>query len=233
MLLRGIGEYRRTAFTSIPGWMHALDLALFDRILAHQLGAGISGDMLEIGSYHGKSAIALGYGLRINETLTVCDLFGTDSDDVFSDEGMDAYDGLTVGAFLKQYQRFHERDPIIQVCSSSSLDLTDCHFRFAHIDGGHAYNVVRDDIALVHPHALDGVIALDDYRSSHTPGVSAAAWEATSQGFLFPFLLSEVKMYAATTEAGQCYWLNVCRQFDLPREEHVIHDYDVARMWLP
>lgn len=230
--LPGLDAYRRTAFAKIPGWMHAIDLQLFDRILGHQSDAGIHGDVLEIGSYHGKSAIVLGYAIREDEALTVCDLFGADADGV-STEGMDAYEGLTVSAFEAQYGQFHQRRPLIVAGPSSTLNLTDCEFRFAHIDGGHAYDVVRDDIALVHPHTLGGVIAIDDYRSAHTPGVSAAAWEAASQGLLFPFLLSEVKMYAATTEQAHRHWLDVCRQFDLPREEHAIHGYNVARMWMP
>lgn len=232
MNLPGLNDYRYTAFGSIPGWMHNLDLELFDRILAHQIDADIHGDLLEIGSYHGKSAIVLGYAVREDEALTVCDLFGTDAEGV-SAEGMDAYEGLTVSAFEAQYGKFHQRRPLIHAGPSSTLNLTGCEFRFAHIDGGHAYDTVRDDISLVQPHALNGVVTLDDYRSAHTPGVSAATWEATAHGILFPFLLSEVKMYAATTQEGQQYWLDVCRQFDLPREEHAIHGYDVARMWLP
>lgn len=231
MKLPGLDAYHRNAFPSIPGWMHGIDLVLFDAILAHQLAADIAGDILEIGSYHGKSAIVLGYGLREDETLTVCDLFGDTTYDSVPAEGLADYDGLSFRDFTRQYGTFHQKAPALQACPSSMLDI-DGEFRFAHIDGGHAYEVVRDDIALVHQHTLHGVIALDDYRSAHTPGVSAAVWEAVSQGLLFPFLLSDVKAYAATTQAGQQYWLDTCRQFDLPREEHSIHGYDVVRMWL-
>lgn len=231
MRLPGIEQYRRSAFNQIPGWMHALDLDLFDRILAHQLDADITGDMLEIGSYHGKSAIALGYGLRDGETLTVCDLFGADVEGVPS-EGIDAYEGLSVNDFQASYRRFHRHEPIIHACPSSMLNLTDQQFRFAHIDGGHAYDVVRDDIALVHKHALKCVVALDDYRSVHTPGVSAALWEAVAHGMLFPFLLSEVKVYATTSQAAQYFWFSTAQQFSgLASEVHTMHGYDVLRVW--
>lgn len=232
MSLPGIAEYRRTAFKSIPGWMHDLDLDLFDRILDHQLTAGITGDILEIGSYHGKSAIALGHGLRDDEQLHVCDMFGAPFVGVPC-EGIDDYTGLTISDFAKQYTRFHDRAPIVQQCPSSLLNLDGLLFRFAHIDGGHAYDVVRDDINAVRKHVepLAGVIALDDYRSVHTPGVSAAVWQAAANATLYPFLLSEVKVYAAVTRAGQDYWLDVCRQFELPAEEHTMHGYNVRRAW--
>lgn len=232
MKLPGLDAYARNDFAKIPGWMHRIDLELFDRILAHQLDDDITGDVLEIGSYHGKSAIVLGYGLRDDELLTVCDLFGAEVDGV-STEGMEPYDGLTVDAFAKQYGRFHDDEPHIHVCASSQLALS-IDFRFAHIDGGHAYRVVRDDIDLVRKTILRrGVVALDDYRSAHTPGVSAAVWEAAADGALYPFLLSDVKFYAATSRSDHRYWLDACRSFDLPREEHEIHGLDVVRMWLP
>lgn len=233
MKLPGVDAYRRGGFSRVPGWMHALDLDLFDQILAHQLDADIHGDLLEIGSYHGKSAIVLGYGLRPDETLVACDLFGLDVDGVPT-EGCDAYEGLTVEHFGHQYCSWHERPPQICAIPSSLLDLTDQQFRFVHVDGGHAYTVVRDDLILAAAHSVPhGVIAVDDYRSSHTPGVSAAAWEAAAAGILFPFLLSEVKLYAATSLAGQLYWRDACRGFDLPREEHEIHGVEVVRMWRP
>lgn len=231
MTLIGLDKYRRTAFATIPGWMHELDLRIFGDILSAQLDAGIDGDILEIGSYHGKSAIALGYGLCADESLTVCDLFGLTPDGVPT-EGIDDYAGLTIEAFERQYARFHARSPIIHTCPSSELALDGQEFRFVHIDGGHAYGVVRDDITLVDQHVLPGdVVALDDYRSAHTPGVAAAAWEAVSCGVLYPFLLSEVKMYATHTLAAQRFWFDKCSGFDLPRESHTMHGYDVLRMW--
>lgn len=229
VILPGADKYRRTAFPKIPGWMHDLDLDVFDRILGHQLTASISGDILEVGSYHGKSAIICGYGLRDTETLTVCDIFGDTTNVPL--EGTDPYDGLTVNDFLTQYRRFHKHDPDVRAMPSSELVL-DRDYRFIHIDGGHAYEVVRDDITLAARYSMTGtVIALDDYRSAHTPGVAAAAWEAAGNGKLYPFLLSEVKLYAATSKADQLWWLDTVREFDLPHEEHEIFGLDVVRVW--
>lgn len=226
--VRLAGEYRKTAFNSVPGWMHMLDLELFDLILSLQLDHDITGDLLEIGSFHGKSAIVLGYGLRPGEQLTVCDIFGDTTNVPL--EGTDPYDGLSVEDFRAQYGAFHTRQPDIRSMPSSELVL-DRDYRFTHIDGGHAYTVVRDDIALVAtrsaPHA---VIALDDYRTVHTPGTSAAVWEAAANRTIFPFLMSEVKLYAALTEDGQRFWHDAISG-DFMCEEHEIFDSRVLRVW--
>lgn len=229
MKLAAANRYVTTGFHKLPGWMHLLDLELFEAILADQLDFGITGDVLEIGSYHGKSAILLGYGLRPDETLTVCDIFGDTSDVPL--EGTDPYDGLTVDHFLRNYQRFHLNAPDVRVMPSSELQL-DSDYRFIHIDGGHAYEVVRDDIALCVPRALpDCVIALDDFRTSHTPGTAAAVWEAAAKGLIYPFLLSDVKLYAATSKHYQHVWAERVRDLGLPFEVHEIHGENVVRVW--
>lgn len=229
MRLFGADDYRNRGFGNVPGWMHILDLELFDMVLAHQLATETPGHLLEIGSFHGKSAIVLGYGLRADEQLTVCDIFGDVTNVPL--EGTDPYDGLTADAFIQQYKRFHKKAPDVRSMPSSQLVL-DQPYRFIHVDGGHAYEVVRDDINLVVRHASPGaVIALDDYRTVHTPGTSAAVWEAACNRTIYPFLVSEVKLYAATTKRDQLYWRDVCRQWDFPQEEHEIFGSDIVRVW--
>ncbi len=49
--------------------------SFFSNLLAYQQTEDIKGDMLEIGTYQGKSAILMGYGLRDDEELVICDLF--------------------------------------------------------------------------------------------------------------------------------------------------------------
>ena len=61
---------------TVDGWFYAVDVDFFSKLLAYQRTEGVKGDMLEIGTYQGKSAILMGYGLRDDEELVVCDLFG-------------------------------------------------------------------------------------------------------------------------------------------------------------
>ena len=69
-----IDEYL-TALDSIQGWFYPEDVRLFQALNVLQGQDGVSGDLLEIGVYHGKSSILLGYFPREDEHLVVCDLF--------------------------------------------------------------------------------------------------------------------------------------------------------------
>lgn len=42
-----------------------------------------------------------------------------------------------------------------------------------------------------------GVVVMNDVRAPHTPGVSAAVWEAVADGGLIPIALSEQKFYGS------------------------------------
>lgn len=215
----------------IPGWFQAADIGMFHDVMESQIRERITGDMLEIGCYEGKSAIALAYGLRHGERLHVCDVFDTKPEGI-PEEGMSDYVGLTERSFLDRYQLWHSTPPVVHTCSSTALpaEIAGRHFRLIHVDGSHAYTAVRKDIHTAVEHsAIDAVLIFDDYRTSHTPGVSAAVWEAVATGWLYPFALTEAKFYATTNRASYNLWVNAARQFFHPWEEHVIHGLPVLR----
>lgn len=224
-------------FTGIPGWMYHTDVVMFDHLLDAQLHAHIRGDILEIGCYQGKSAIVLGYGLRPNEHLVVNDLFEEQFKEVPA-EGLGAYEGLTKRAFKENYGTWHQaKPPTIYTCPSSKLSgrlaghVQD--FRFIHIDAGHAHEAVATDIQTACNFAspMMPIVVLDDYRTAHTPGVSAAAWDAVGRHRLFPFALTEVKMYAALSREHQQFWQGSVSSISLRREDHIIHGLNVLRVW--
>jgi len=223
-------------FDSIPGWMHYSDLMTFGKILEYQLREGFQGDLLEIGCYQGKSAIAMGYGLRKDEALHVVDVFGEHAPEIPT-EGMEAYQGLGVESFEANYRRFHPDDPpVTHVCASTAQGLRESfagrEFRFIHIDGGHAYDVVAKDISLAASVAADSaVVALDDYRTAHTPGTAAAIWAAVAHGELFPFALTEVKMYATTERDAQIFWRDaIVRMATEIYGDYDLHGLNVVRI---
>lgn len=219
----------RAAYRDVQGWFWPEDFDLFDRILTHQLDADIHGDLLEIGCYHGKSAILMGYGLRDQEQLVICDLFGAPADTA---EETDVFEeGFGLNTFTGNYRKFHRHDPLIHACSSLDFARKGTPFRFIHVDGGHSEYVASYDIATSVARSTPlTVIAIDDYRTHHTPGVAAAIWSATAAGEILPFCLSETKVYAAVSRQGHNLWLDVCRGFDFPgSEEHQIFGETVLR----
>jgi hypothetical protein len=210
----------------VDGWFYEADVELFSDLLSRQLAEDVKGDLLEIGAYQGKSAILMGYLLRDDEELVICDLFSAvmDHDDIPLIPRQD-YAGLEQQQFLANWDRFHTRRPTLEVCESSALDLGDRALRFIHIDGCHSYQCVAKDINLAATHtAKRGVIAMDDYRGVQTPGVAAAIWQAVGNGLLFPFAATYMKIYACTSAADQKYWLERVRDRG---DIHALPDFEL------
>lgn len=186
---------------SVVGAFWDIDFLLFDQILQMQSDDGVRGDLLEIGAFYGKSAIVLGCHCGPDEKVIVCDIFddtGGDADNVA--ENANSYSGLNRMQFEENYQRWVDRSPVVLAELSEHIAerVQPRSLRFAHIDGSHLYHVVRADIANTRELMNnDGVVVLDDFRGVHTPGVSAAAWEAVTHGGLIPICVSEQKLYGA------------------------------------
>ncbi|MER5349309.1 class I SAM-dependent methyltransferase [Kitasatospora sp. NPDC002551] len=190
-----------TRVTDIPGWFFELDQEAFRHLLTAQSAAGLSGDILELGSYLGRSAVLLGDHLRPDERLTVCDLFDSEAGDADNDAEMTmSYRStLTRRGFEANYLAFHPELPTIvqaptSVLADGRIPAGSC--RFVHVDASHLYEHVTGDIEVARQAlAEDGLVVLDDYRSEHTPGVSAAVWQAVFTGGLRPVLLTPMKFY--------------------------------------
>lgn len=190
----------------VAGWLAIADLELFRVVDTMQCARGISGDLLEIGVYHGKSAIALGWLRHEGEELVLCDLFDH-APDVASnlDESTTWYQGLSVDDFLRQWRRFHADRPTIHQCDSRSLAdrIEPGRFRFAHIDGAHVQEIVEHDLSTALAATSDGaVIAIDDYRTPGLPGVAAAVWPRVHDGSLLPVLFTNGKLWAVRGDDG-------------------------------
>ncbi|MGW4809088.1 class I SAM-dependent methyltransferase [Kitasatospora sp. NPDC004272] len=185
----------------VPGWFFRADREAFTQLLSRQSAAGTTGDLLEMGAYLGRSAVLLGSHLQPGETFTVCDLFDLDApdDDNSAEMDMSYRTTLTRRAFETNYRAFHPELPVIVQAPTSVLAdgrIAPGSCRFVHVDASHLYEHVTGDI-LVAREALagNGVVALDDYRAPHTPGVAAAVWEAVFVLGLRPVLLTPEKFY--------------------------------------
>ncbi|MFJ3923263.1 class I SAM-dependent methyltransferase [Streptomyces sp. NPDC090022] len=192
-----------TRLDEVEGWFWAVDQLMFDWFLERQHsnpGPGRRGDLLELGAYLGKSAIFLGQYLRDDETFTVCDLFGADAPDASNmAETTGSYASLTRPAFEANYLSFHDTLPVIIQAPTSVVTerVAAGSCRFVHIDASHLYEHVRGDIAASRAVAAPGaVVAFDDYRSEHCPGVAAAIWGAVASQGLHVLAVTGNKLYA-------------------------------------
>lgn len=190
----------------VPGWFFAHDQALFSWFLERQNRLAMSGDLLELGPYLGKSAILIGQYLVGDQRLTVCDLFEDAGQDDDNDAEMRQYrPTLTRLAFEENYLAFHTILPSIVQGPSSTISshVAPQSCRFAHVDASHLYEHVEADIkacrALLSP---EGLLVCDDFRAAHTPGVAAAVWSAVTGGDLQPICISDSKFYGTWGDPG-------------------------------
>ncbi len=185
----------------VPGWFWPLDQQLFSWMLERQRQRGTGGDLLELGSYLGRSAILMGRHLQSGETFTICDLFDSEAPDGENDAEMTmSYrESLTRSAFERNYLAFHPELPVIvqaptSVLADGRVPAESC--RFVHIDASHLYEHVAGDIRIARTVlGKGGIVVLDDYRSEHTPGVAAATWEAVFSQGLRPICVTPEKLY--------------------------------------
>jgi hypothetical protein len=228
-----------SVIADIPGWFLGTDILLFRFFLGRQIDDGESGDLAEMGVYQGRSAVLIGSYLEPGETFTVVDLFeyceGTDGAN--AREQAASYQGLTRDVFEKNYTSVHGSLPqVVQGLSSSIGEVArPGQHRFVHIDASHLYNNVQSDILIAHELLKpSGVVALDDFRSEHTPGVAAATWEAVAAG-MHPIVLSKMKLYGTWGDATP--WLRSINQWlpssGLEYETQRVAGNELFRVWSP
>ncbi|MCO5307768.1 MAG: class I SAM-dependent methyltransferase [Austwickia sp.] len=219
----------------IPGWFAPVDISVFQLFLSSQCAELPGGHILELGAYLGKSATLLGHYLRAGETLTVVDLFGMSVEDAhLGKENGTYYSGLTRSSFEENYLSIHRNLPhIVQsLTSHATARLPRGSYRFIHIDASHLYEFCAEDIRSSRDLAQHGaIIALDDFRNAHTPGVAAACWEAVANG-LVPLVLTDTKMYASWTPDRD--WVSgiarVASESEVRHEVTPIHGHQVLRI---
>jgi hypothetical protein len=225
----GIADYMRRR-GSIPGWFPALDADVFTMVDAIQRAGATCGDLLEIGVYQGLSAVLLGYLVRPDEELVVCDVFDEPVDaSANRAENAASYPGLTRARFEAHYLDFHRRLPSVLQCSSTELPrlLAGRAMRFVHVDGSHLYDLVRADLETARALLVrGGVVAVDDYRHEHTPGVAAAVWAQVATGGLTPLLATRDKLYATWTP--EAFDRDALATLVAARPETVVDTQDVA-----
>jgi hypothetical protein len=189
---------------TVPGWFERVDALLFAAIDWSQRAAGLSGDLMEIGAYMGRSAILLGYFRRDGERLLVCDPFG-DRREVSEENAAEQdrwYGGVTRQVFERNFSRFHRRpsDEIIAAPSATLHQRKDelaKRFRIIHIDGSHTFEEVQHDIGVSRDLVAEGgMVVFDDVNARHIPGVAAAVWSAVVNDGLIPHVVTG-KLYAS------------------------------------
>ena len=192
-----INKFRSADQSRIEGWFFDLDqIAFFELFqlqnqllqrpdLTHPIG-----DIAEIGVFHGKSLVYLSLLKRSKERL-----FGFD---LFAEDHLDKTNGN-----LREYGD-NENTRLIEGLTTEiareDLDnMLSTPLRFLHIDAGHEYHEVLEQLLLFSPYVLQqGIIAMDDYQDREFPGIEAAVLdfcEIDRPRRFVPFLSGGNKMF--------------------------------------
>ena len=132
---------------------------------------GLRGDLLEIGSYCGRSTALMGGYIREGERLFVCDAFEANTDDPYEDKPSPE---ALMANLIKVNGEAIRNKIVIHNCLSNDLQLeAEQRFRFIHIDGGHSADQVYADLQKCGPRVLSGgIMVMDDYQHPDWPGVT-------------------------------------------------------------
>jgi hypothetical protein len=165
------------AFSVIRGWFQFDAALLFMAYNQLQREQSASGDVLEIGVYHGLSSIAVAALRGTGRRFVVVDPF-----DDASETNVAMYGNGIRDHFARNFSGFYPDTGFLQVIARPSLGLTTAAigtgFTFCHIDGGHSREETYNDLALCCDAMADGgLLAIDDYFNPQHPGVCEGAAE--------------------------------------------------------
>ncbi len=155
---------------ALPGYFTYDDVVAFTLLLRTQSISGVTGDLLEIGSYHGRSTVVIGRCVQPGERFIVCDTFERPTELTYPNPPTPEGLRRTLARLAPNLGQVD-----VRASRSDELDLDGVVLRFAHIDGGHSYEVALHDLRFAASHlAPNGIIAVDDYQHPSWKDVTAA-----------------------------------------------------------
>ena len=195
-----VNKFIKEDAKQMEGWFFPSDMVSFYLLDMIQRAMGISGSICEVGVYHGKSLVRFSLMRREGERLT----------------GYDLFDGELLSKTQQNLQTFGnpEATELIKGNTSEFTEqmlaekLSD-GLRLLHIDAGHEYHEVFQQMLLFAPFVTPGgVIIMDDYQDREFPGIEAAVLDFADidrpRRFV-PFFAGGNKMYLCEAHRAVAY----------------------------
>lgn len=194
-------------FGGLEGFFLPLAMATWDLLFAAQDSAGLSGGLLEIGVFKGKSAALGAMYMKPGEPCYFLDLHETPGAKAAVEKIRSANNH-----FLKMNSADALNDPALAAARGA--------LRWIHIDGEHTGYATRTDLHTAAALLSDGgLICVDDFFSFKYPQLTAAVYS-----FLFERPM-EFRMVMAA--ANKCY---ICRAGWAARYDAYIREHAVSHL---
>jgi len=169
-----IDRYLAESYERVRGMSSHFAAAISGHLIRRQSALGISGDVVEIGTFEGRFFIAMALGLAADETAIGIDRFD------WPDPGIEARflancaaHGLAPGRYIswKADSRAITADMLREKLGTHQV-------RFAHIDSHHSRECLTNDLELLHAVLhRDGILCLDDMLHPGYPMVVTAVFD--------------------------------------------------------
>jgi hypothetical protein len=200
-------ERYQAEFNDIPGFFQLDSMVLWDFFFGAQARRGISGDLLEIGVYKGRSAVLGALYMRPEERA------------FFVDISLPKETQNLITRAKPQNCVFLERRSG-NLLSERALRESPGGFRWCHIDGDHTgYATTQDLQSAAYLVSEDGIICVDDFFSVRYPQLTAA---------VYAFLGDHASQFRMLfCGANKCYF---CSASAYAAYEHDIRDRVVAHI---
>lgn len=212
-------EYCTSGYENVVGFeVNGENLLAVNLLMNEQNNLGITGDAIEVGVFHGRTAMLLGLNLQKNEKFIGIDLFGAMGDVTHEDRqvDLDYYgDGKIIkNSFLNNWSNIVGNKEITVIekdsrnVSSKELFSHTSGCRLFSLDGGHSEKSTYSDLALGESVLIDGgILVLDDYFLEDCPAVSVGAvrYFLENKSKLVPFLVFCGRVFFTTRDYAEKY----------------------------
>ena len=175
---------------NFEGYIPDFDIAVMDTLLAYQNRKRISGDLLELGTFKGKTASVLNHHCKSGE-LHLVDLYFH-----FSPQEWENLNSINGGVNFVLGST--SSDEVVKKLKSIKKEM-----RFIHCDTSHSYFDTSADLTISkNILSKEGIIAVDDFCNLDYPGVlpSVYSFLIKNRKKFRLFLVTQQKAYICRTE---------------------------------
>jgi hypothetical protein len=216
-----VAAYIDGGMYEVAGWgINPATARLFVVWDAWQRQAGVSGALVELGVHEGKAAILLALLARVGEPVVLVDLFDR------QDENVSRSGHGNRARFEANLARWAPKaEPTVVQANSLDLDFASVEgmrrgVRLAHIDAGHDFASLTNDLAkteaLLSP---GGIVVIDDFIHTGFPEVNEAchAYFAARDTRLAPVAMGISKLVLAERGAADAIMSDLEARLAAPR----------------